>query len=232
MTLRFPLMAAALAAFLFAGTGCANDKLTAERNSLAAQNKDQGEKLQTAEQIHQADQAKIDALSRQLASAPAGPAEVGPPAMAGGPIEIGGSAFRPARPTTTTTTPPKSTTPVKAATARVKLPGEVLFDSGKTTLNAAANKTLDTMAATLLKSHKGDKIIIEGFTDSTPVKATATNLKSNDAISAARATAVKNYLAKKGVPEKDMTVKSMGAADPKSTTNQALNRRVEIVVLN
>jgi outer membrane protein OmpA-like peptidoglycan-associated protein len=229
MTLRFPILTAALAAFLFFGSGCANDKLTAERNSLAAQNKDLAEKLQSSEQSHQADQAKIDALSRQLAAAPA-PSETLPPSMTGGPLELTGPVGRPATRTPSVTSA-KPVTPVIAAPAKVKLPGEVLFDSGKTTLSAAATKTLDTMAATLLKTYKGDKIIIEGFTDSTPVKATATTLKSNDAIASARATAVMKYLAKKGVPEKNMSVKSMGDSEPKSTTNQALNRRVEVVVL-
>ena len=229
MTLRYPLLTAALAAFLFAGTGCANDKLTAERNSLATQNKSQMEELQTLQQLHQADQAKIDALSRQVASTPATPAETAAPSMTGGPLEIGGPVGRPAR--SITATPAKPTTPVKAAPARVKLPGEVHFDSGKTTLNAAATKTLDTMAASLKKSYSGEKIVIEGFTDSTPVKAGATALKSNDAIAGARATAVMKYLAKKGIPEKDMSIKSMGSADPKSKTDQALNRRVEIVVV-
>jgi flagellar motor protein MotB len=224
MTLRFPLFAAALAAFLFAGTGCTDTKLKAERDSLVTDNKNLAEKLQTSDQIHQGDQAKIDALTRQLSAAP----ETSAPSMTGAPVELGGLPGRPARPITT---PSKPTTPVKAAPARVKLPGEVLFDSGKTTLSSSATKSLDTMAASLLKTYKGDRIVIEGFTDSTPVKASATTLKSNDAIATARATSVMKYLAKKGIPEKDMTVKSMGDADPKSTTNQALNRRVEIVVL-
>src|SRR5206468_5146409 len=103
-----------------------------------------------------------------------------------------------------TTTPSRTTssTPVRAAApTHVKITGEVLFESGKTTLSSTATKTLDTMAATIKKSHAGEKLIIEGFTDSTPVKSSATNLKSNDAIATARATAVKNYLAKKGIPE-------------------------------
>jgi len=228
MNLRSPLLVAALAAFLFTGFGCANNKLTAERDSLAAQNKDLQEKTQALEQSRQADQAKIDALQRQVTTAPPA-AESQVPPMGGGPLELTGVGRGPGRATSTTTT--RTPVSTKATTTRVKLPGEVLFESGKTTLNSAATKQLDTMAATIKKSHAGDKIVIEGYTDTTPVKSTATNLKSNDAIATARATAVKTYLAKKGIPEKDMSVKSMGDSDPKSKTNQALNRRVEIVVV-
>ena len=45
MTLRTTLLAVAAAAFVFTGGGCANNKLTAERDSLATQNKELADQL-------------------------------------------------------------------------------------------------------------------------------------------------------------------------------------------
>ena len=53
---------------------------------------------------------------------------------------------------------------------------------------------------------------------------------SNEALSKSRANAVKAYLVSQGVPSSHITAVGMGSSHPKSSTNQALNRRVEIVV--
>jgi chemotaxis protein MotB len=221
-------MIAALATFLLVGAGCSDNKLKAERDSLNVQNKDLTEKNQALEQAHQADQSKIDALTRQLSAAPAPAADTATPSMTGGPLELDTPPGRSGA--SRTAASGRTTTPVSTrAPTRVKLPGEVLFDSGKTSLSSSATKTLDSMAAAIKKSYSGEKIVIEGFTDSTPVKSTAANLKTNEALAEARAKSVMTYLAKKGIPTKDMSTKSMG--ESKSGSTAAQNRRVEVVVL-
>jgi outer membrane protein OmpA-like peptidoglycan-associated protein len=230
MKLRLAALALVAAGYLLAGTGCANNKTTAERDSLIAQNKDLQQQLDAANQQKQADAAKIAAMSNQLTAAPPANASEGPavPGMAG-PVDLSGGNNRITRPTGGGASTPVRTAAPKART-KVTIPGNVLFDSGKTALSASATKTLDTIAATIKKSHSGEAIVIEGYTDSTPVKP-GSALKSNEALATARATAVKNYLAKKGIPASDMTIKALATSDPASTKNQALNRRVEVAVM-
>ncbi len=234
MTIRLGLFAALAFGFLIAGTGCANSKEAAERDSLLTQNKDLQAQLDAANAAHQADQTKINAMSSQLAAAPPTASE-GPSTPGMGPTDLsagggrissrGGSAGG----VTVHTT---SNTGGKGALAhsKVTIPGEVLFDSGKTTLTATATKTLDTIAATLKKQYTGSQIVIEGYTDATPVKSTSP-LKSNEALATARANAVKSYLVKKGIPTSEMSVKAFASSDPASTKNPALNRRVEVAVM-
>jgi OOP family OmpA-OmpF porin len=229
------VLAAVAAAFMFAGTGCANSKQTAERDSLLNQNKELQDQLQAERAKSMAAESQTSALRGQLASTPAATPSV--PDMGGDPLLLGGAtpsrtARTPATPARTTSTTPvriTTATPKVAAPVKQTISGPVLFDSGKTTLNAAAMKALDTIAATIKKQYAGQKLVIEGFTDSTPVK--STSKVTNEQLAQARAAAVKAYLVKKGVPTADMTVKSFGAADPVSTKNLALNRRVEVAVL-
>lgn len=230
MKLRLAALALVAVGYLFAGTGCANNKATAERDSLIAQNKDLQQQLDAANQQKQADAAKISAMSNQLTAAPAPTNTAEGPAVPGmGPVDLSGGNNRITRPAGGGAGTPVRTAAPKAKT-KVTIPGNVLFDSGKTALTASATKTLDTIAATIKKSHSGEAIVIEGYTDSTPVKP-GSALKSNEALATARATAVKNYLAKKGIPATNMTIKSLAATDPASTKNQALNRRVEVAVM-
>jgi outer membrane protein OmpA-like peptidoglycan-associated protein len=227
MKLGTGLLALVAAALLLAGTGCANNKLTAERDSLASQNKELADQLKAERDARQLAESRATAMGGALTAAPS--ATPGVPDM-GGPLDLTGPRARtstPARPLSAT--PSKATTPAKvAAPSKVTIPGQVLFDSGKTTLNAAATKTLDTIAATIKTKYKGDKLVIEGYTDATP-PAKNSVWKSNDELAQARATAVKKYLVKKGIADADMTVK--GAVDTTNTKNPALSRRAEVAVL-
>jgi len=130
-----------------------------------------------------------------------------------------------------TTPVSRSTSPIVRNNAPVVLEigGDILFDSGKTSIKTTANKTLDNLASKIKTEYAGRKVRIVGHTDSTPMKATAA-IKDNTALGLARATSVKNYLVKQGIPTKEIQVGSKGASEPKSKTNLALNRRVEIIV--
>ena len=109
----------------------------------------------------------------------------------------------------------------------LRIPGDVLFASGSVNLNAGAKTTLGKIAKALNGVHKGDSIIVEGYTDSDPIK--KSKWKSNQALSEARAEAVSNYLESQGVAGRRIDTKGYGSAKPQAT--KAKSRRVEIVVL-
>lgn len=101
----------------------------------------------------------------------------------------------------------------------------ILFDSGKATLKAESNASLDGIVL-VLNEFKTANFKIEGHTDNSgkPV----TNLK----LSQERANAVKLYLQNKGIEETRLTSEGFGSTKP-ITTNTTVegknqNRRVEI----
>ncbi len=107
------------------------------------------------------------------------------------------------------------------------LAGDVGFDSGSATLKSTAKKELDQIAARIKRDHPGASIRVEGYTDSTKPNKSKAKFPTNEALSEARAQAVRDYLASKGV-NNPMTAVGYGAAKPKST--KAASRRVEIHV--
>jgi outer membrane protein OmpA-like peptidoglycan-associated protein len=222
MKLGTCVMALAAAAFLVAGSGCADSKLTAQRDSLLTQNKELEAKLGQESQARQLAESQL--ASREALPPTAAPSDMLPPAIVGDVPHKGAPAKA-----GTAAGPAKGTTVVKAAIPHQSTVGSpVLFASGKTTLDAAATKTLDSVAATIKSKYAGDKLVLEGFTDSTPPSKTSI-WKSNEDLAKARATSVKNYLVKKGIKSADITIKAMGpTGDGKES---ASSRRVEVTVL-
>ncbi len=107
------------------------------------------------------------------------------------------------------------------------LAGDVAFPSGSVNLTAAAKKELDTLAKKLKGTYAGRNIRVEGHTDSTPIK--KSKYGTNEALSQARAEAVRSYLASKGVSSNRIEAIGYGSAKPKATP--AASRRVDVVVL-
>ncbi|MBM4037312.1 MAG: OmpA family protein [Planctomycetes bacterium] len=112
---------------------------------------------------------------------------------------------------------------------RLVLEGELLFDTGKTTVSKKGEAALDKIAA----KFKGQDVFIQidGHTDSTPVKRAASIRAYGDnmGLAADRALAVFRYLEKKGIPEENMCIRSFGAACPiAGEASKERNRRVEI----
>jgi len=105
--------------------------------------------------------------------------------------------------------------------------GDVLFDSGKVILKAAAKSSLDKLASVLNSQYGGRQIRVEGHTDTDPIK--KSEWKTNDRLACERAMAVKEYLAGKGVDGSRMYVSGWGPNRPKG--GKAQSRRVEIVVM-
>jgi outer membrane protein OmpA-like peptidoglycan-associated protein len=125
----------------------------------------------------------------------------------------------------------------EAATLNVKeetrgtvivLPGNVLFESGKSTLAAAAQQKLTLIAGTLAPQAEEHDLVVEGHTDSRGSR------ELNMQLSLARAQAVMNFLVSRGVPAEAITAVGIGPdrpiADNNSRDGRTENRRVEIVI--
>ena len=104
----------------------------------------------------------------------------------------------------------------------------VNFDFNKATLTTKAKQNLDKLVP-VLKSYADTDIKIYGFTDSKGADDYNLNLSNQ------RATAVKNYLATKGLVSSRFTVVGMGEAEPIATNDtdagRGLNRRVEFAIV-
>jgi flagellar motor protein MotB len=111
----------------------------------------------------------------------------------------------------------------------VVLPSKAFFDPGQATLQSSAKSSLDAVVTALKKKFAGKKIVVEGHTDSTPIR--VSKWKSNQELSEARAAAVKTYLVSKGIDASRISIKGYGDTKPRSTTDISKNRRVEIVVV-
>jgi len=101
----------------------------------------------------------------------------------------------------------------------------VIFETGKSALKPESFTVLDIVAQSL-NANPDIRIEVAGYTDTTG--ASATNIR----LSQARASAVRSYLASKGVAPDRMIAKGYGAANPIATNATAAgrqqNRRVEL----
>lgn len=114
----------------------------------------------------------------------------------------------------------------------IRVNNKVLFDEGSAEIKPQAQKTLDEITKVLTKID--NPVIIEGHTDSTPIK----NAKypSNWELSTARATNIISYIMKSGrVSPKRLCAVGYGeympTADNTTISGRILNRRVDIIVL-
>lgn len=110
----------------------------------------------------------------------------------------------------------------------VNLSSNILFASGKSVLKQAATSSLDETVS-LLNAYPANKVLIEGYTDSTGSK------KKNLQLSYDRAQAVYSYFVKKGVKPERFNVVGYGDKNPiasnKTAKGRAQNRRVNIIIL-
>ena len=105
----------------------------------------------------------------------------------------------------------------------------VLFSTGKATLQPGAHLELDRLAS-YLKAHPRQRVLIEGNTDNTGSAA------YNQQLSAARAQAVAQGLELRGVPKDQYQTIGLGEAYPVAANDSAAgrqqNRRVDVVFSN
>ncbi len=109
----------------------------------------------------------------------------------------------------------------------IPIAGDILFDSGQATLKSSAKKDLDRVVSQI-RQHSGSTIRIEGHTDPDPIR--KSKWGSNEALSKARADAVRDYLVTKGIPRSAVTTVGMGASQPKGS--KPASRRVEVVIVD
>ena len=106
---------------------------------------------------------------------------------------------------------------------------DVLFATGRATLQPGAERTLDQLAAAL-KDAPDRPIQVEGFTDSVGSE------EFNQVLSERRADAVREALLARGVDPSRIAVRGFGESYPVASNDNSagrqLNRRVEIVVAN
>jgi outer membrane protein OmpA-like peptidoglycan-associated protein len=135
-------------------------------------------------------------------------------------------------PVVTPVTPPPVVTPdpvtppavAPPAIARIEIPQKVHFALDKSTLSPATTKLLDEIVR-VLEANPSIVVNLAGHTDPRAPQA------YNQALGLRRATAVRNYLLRKGVASNRMTIRSMSfkqrATSESGVKPYALDRRVE-----
>lgn len=109
----------------------------------------------------------------------------------------------------------------------VAVESDVLFASGKTSIKAAAKKSLGQVASVLNNSYGSRSVRIEGYTDTDPIR--KSGHKSNYHLGFERAYSVREYLIQRGISKDRISLASYGPDRPLGSKSQS--RRVEIVVI-
>jgi chemotaxis protein MotB len=114
----------------------------------------------------------------------------------------------------------------------IRVNNTILFDEGSAQIKPQAEKTLNEIIKVLTKID--NPVIIEGHTDSTPIK--NEKYPSNWELSTARATNIISYIIKQGtiLPKRLSAVgygEYMPIANNTTISGRMLNRRVDIIIL-
>lgn len=109
----------------------------------------------------------------------------------------------------------------------VAIEGDVLFDSGRTSLKGDAKKSLDRVASALREKYPGREIRVVGYTDTDPIR--RSGFKSNYHLGFDRAFTVREYLVAKGLESKKISLASYGPDMPLASKEKS--RRVEVIVI-
>jgi chemotaxis protein MotB len=114
----------------------------------------------------------------------------------------------------------------------LRVPGDVLFESGQVQLNEEGRKVMADIKDFLVKA-MDQRINIRGFTDDVPPSRNS-RFKDNWEISSLRAVYVLRYLMQLGIERERMTATGLADLEPlfpnNSPENRAKNRRVELVL--
>ncbi|MHC4663829.1 MAG: OmpA/MotB family protein [Planctomycetota bacterium] len=118
----------------------------------------------------------------------------------------------------------------------VRLPNQILFDSGKTYLKPEYLSTLNKVGEILREDFANGLIRVEGHTDNVPIVRNKDKFPSNWELSCHRACEVAKYLIKRGYKSpRQVYAAGHGQYKPiasnASSSGKAKNRRVEIVIL-
>lgn len=118
---------------------------------------------------------------------------------------------------------------------RLTLADSLLFPSASAQLSESGKAALARLAPAL-KNLSGQRIVVKGFSDDSPVgMPLIPRMVSNVELSKARAAAVQSFLAAQGVPQDIIFVSGLGESHPVASNDteqgRAQNRRVEIDVV-
>lgn len=120
---------------------------------------------------------------------------------------------------------PSAEPPVVLESDRIRVRGEILFESGEATIQPASYKMLDEVYKVLAENPEVGPVLIEGHTDNRGPKA------YNQDLSERRAKSVAGYLVKKGIAKQRLKSKGYGfdrpVADNDTPLGRAKNRRTE-----
>jgi len=115
----------------------------------------------------------------------------------------------------------------------VKLPDNILFDTGKTDLKPAGQEAIKQVTQ-ILAGIEGRKFQVTGHTDNKPLSHHSA-FKSNWELSTQRAVEVVKFMSKNGMDEKRLSAAgyadTLPVGDNSSEDGRRQNRRIEIVVV-
>jgi outer membrane protein OmpA-like peptidoglycan-associated protein len=203
---------AVLSAGLFLG-GC-NKDIKAENEALRSENAELKEKVTSTEAERAAMAQKLETTQQSLDQMQKQQVAVAPRQD---------PYYEPSR------SPRQHADPSSRAQQRIRISGDNLFSPGSVVLRSEAKKELSSHLSEL----KGaSQIIVEGYTDSDPIKNPTVKKKypTNQALSKARAESVKEYLVSRGVSSAKISTVGKGSASPLATKKES--RRVELVVVD
>lgn len=116
----------------------------------------------------------------------------------------------------------------------LKLPDDILFPSGKTSLKKDGKEALIEVAQVLADAAADREFLVAGHTDNVPV-GRGSRFGSNWGLSTARATEVVQLLIDNGVPAESLAAAGYGEYDPiednSTKEGREKNRRLEIILL-
>jgi chemotaxis protein MotB len=114
----------------------------------------------------------------------------------------------------------------------VRMPSDVVFSSGSSTIKAEAVKAITDLAQTI-REFKDRKFLVVGHSDATPIR--SERFPSNWELSAQRAVEVVKLMITAGVPPQILSAAGQAEFEPlveeDTPEHKAVNRRVELVFM-
>ncbi|MBX3383795.1 MAG: OmpA family protein [Phycisphaeraceae bacterium] len=214
---KFGMCAAILVSMGFLLGGCKADQKRAAAAQAEAQ--EYREKVATLEQANRDKDSRIADLENRLATMQQAQQAAPPPVTTFNPGSGGNTGSMSGS---------REFSNDSQGRPRALLSGDILFDSGRATLKSSARQRLDTLANEIKRNYAGRTVLVEGHTDTDPIR--KSSFGSNQALSEARAQAVRQYLIQKGISSNRIEAVGYGSSRPRST--KAASRRVEIVITN
>ena len=197
--------------------GCSTGRLQGERDALREENLELRDQMATTQGQLQDAELSLSDRERRISDLETKLADRKNPVPRLAAISANESGFAGIKGVETTT---------ERGRVTVRVPGDILFDSGKVSLKGTAKRTLDQIAQVINNEYSGKMVRIAGYTDTDPIR--KSRWSDNLELSSQRAMAVHRYLQKRGVAAKQMSAAGFGQWHPRGS--KKTSRRVEIIV--